>query len=141
MVITEIKPKRSSKRYPIIGVREVFLCFPPTKEEELELMLCYNGNNIQGNLWLSKCRILNDPLLLKPGCSNILPLPDNLTVNGWLNLWGTPIKTLPKNLKVKEWLYLNFSGITELPDDLETDILHFPKWKGKIPKGVKEFRG
>ncbi|MCP4569059.1 MAG: hypothetical protein GY841_15905 [FCB group bacterium] len=44
-------------------------------------------------------------------------LPDNLTVGGGLDLFGTGITELPDNLTVGDWLNLGGTGITELPDN------------------------
>src|ERR1035437_1518260 len=44
--------------------------------------------------------------------TKITSLPDNLTVNGYLDLENTPITSLPDNLTVKGNLWLNTTSIT-----------------------------
>ena len=68
--------------------------------EELEQMMCENGDNLDLSY------------------SDVTSLPDNLTVGGWLNLKYTPIATLPNNLTVGGGLYLKGTKITSLPDNL-----------------------
>ncbi len=50
--------------------------------------------------------------------TGITSLPDNLTVGGYLDLRGTGITSLPDNLTVGGWLDLRGTGITSLPDNL-----------------------
>ena len=83
LVICETNP---NKEYQIEKISNVYFCYPQTEAEYLELLLCYNGNNIQSYLYL--------------GGTKIKELPDNLTVNGNLYLWNTNIKELPDNLTV-----------------------------------------
>lgn len=45
-------------------------------------------------------------------------LPDNITINGDLNLSGTHIKELPNNLSVAGSLIMECTKITKLPDNL-----------------------
>ena len=52
--------------------------------------------------------------------SQIEKLPDNLTVNGLLDLESCKnLKSLPNGLKVKNNLDLRYTNITSLPSDLE----------------------
>ena len=50
--------------------------------------------------------------------TNITKLPNNLTVNGWLDLRNTNITKLPDNLTVHGYLNLTNINITKLPDNL-----------------------
>ncbi len=50
--------------------------------------------------------------------SDITKLPKALTVEGYLDLLGTPIQELPIGLKVKEYLRLGCTQVTSLPNDL-----------------------
>ena len=75
LVITEIHP--GDKKYKIEKIGGVYFCHPETEAEYLELLLVYNGNNIQGDLSLS--------------FTKIKVLPDNLTVNGYLDLVNSKI--------------------------------------------------
>src|ERR1039457_5870121 len=50
--------------------------------------------------------------------TKITSLPDNLTVNGYLDLENTLITSLPDNLTVNGSLYLQNTKITSLPDNL-----------------------
>ena len=50
--------------------------------------------------------------------TDIIDLPNNLTVVGYLELWDTCIKTLPDNLIVGGSLFLNNTGIKSLPNNL-----------------------
>ena len=83
LVICETNP---NKEYQIEKIGKVYFCYPQTEAEYLELLLCYNGNNIQRYLNL--------------GNTNITELPNNLNVNGYLNLGGIKITELPDNLTV-----------------------------------------
>ena len=83
-VITQIDP--GPKNYQIKPFKKVYLCYPTTEAEYLELLLVYNGNNIQGNLDLS--------------FSNISELPDNLIVHEELNISFSTIAYIPNNVVV-----------------------------------------
>jgi|APGre2960657373_1045057.scaffolds.fasta_scaffold53965_2 hypothetical protein len=50
--------------------------------------------------------------------SKITSLPDNLTVNGYLNCYGTQITSLPDNLTVNGNLNLGNTPIRSLPNNL-----------------------
>ena len=50
--------------------------------------------------------------------THITSLPDNLTVSGYLDLRNLPITSLGNNLKVGSHLYLDGTDITSLPDNL-----------------------
>jgi hypothetical protein len=50
--------------------------------------------------------------------SKITSLPDNLTVNGYLNCYGTQITSLPNNLTVNGSLNLGNTPIRSLPNNL-----------------------
>jgi Leucine-rich repeat (LRR) protein len=43
--------------------------------------------------------------------TNITSLPDNLTVNGYLNLYNTQITDIPQNLKIYESLMLDGTSL------------------------------
>lgn len=50
--------------------------------------------------------------------SKLTSLPNNLTVNGLLDIRSTKISSLPKNLSVSDDLYIQRTDITTLPADL-----------------------
>ena len=62
---------------------------------------------IKGDLNLAYSKIHNLPDGLEVGllnlsmCPNILSLPNNLTVNGYLYLQGTSITEIPKNARIE----------------------------------------
>jgi hypothetical protein len=58
---------------------------------------------------------------LKLNYSKIESLPDNLQVNGDLELIDTLIKSLPSNLQVKDNLYLIGTPIESLPNNLQVE--------------------
>ncbi len=71
---------------------------------------------------------------------DVYNLPDNLEVEGNLNLRNTDITSLPDNLIVKGDLYLENTNITSLPDNLKVGDniyisknkeLYFEKYKNK----------
>ena len=101
LVICETNP---NKEYQIEKIGNVYFCYPQTEAEYLELLFCYNGNNIQSDLNLYN--------------TYITELPDNLTVEGYLDLGNTNITELPNNLTVNGYLYLNYTNIISLPDNL-----------------------
>lgn len=51
--------------------------------------------------------------------TGITELPDNLTVEGYLNISENPISELPENLIVKGYLNIRGTNIRELPKDLQ----------------------
>ena len=119
LVICETNP---NKEYQIEKIRDVYFCYPKTEAEYLELLLVYNGNNIQGDLYLVNTKIKE--------------LPANLTVSGVLYLFRSKIKKLPANLTVNGNLYLNYINITSLPNNLTVggDLYLL---NTKIPKDYK----
>ena len=94
LVICETNP---NKEYQIEKIRDVYFCYPKTEAEYLELLLVYNGNNIQGNL---------DLLYTEAN-----ELPDNLTVKGWMDISYSKIKNLPNNLTIGGSLFLKNNDI------------------------------
>ena len=78
--------------------------------------------------------------------SKIIKLPDNLIIDGDLELYNCKkLIGLPKNLKIKGYLELEHSSINLLPDDLQVDDYiyvssgkedwfrrYFPKFADKI---------
>ena len=74
MIITKIRPP--NKDYPIKQYRDTYFCYPKTKEDELELLLVYNGNNIDGDL--------------KIPFNFIDEIPHNLVVNGHIRVSNNP---------------------------------------------------
>ena len=56
---------------------------------------------------------------LNLGYNSITKLPDNLKVNGWLDIYDTKITKLPDNLKVGGYLDIQYTSIFKLPDNLE----------------------
>ena len=54
-------------------------------------------------------------------CTDLISLPNNLKVGGYLSLYNTKIKSLPKGLQVGENLYLDYTMINTLPKDLQVD--------------------
>ena len=86
LVICETDP--GNKPYKIEKIRDVYFCYPQIEAEYLELLFCYNGNNIQGNLDLVNTKIKE--------------LPVNFIVNGDLNLYNTNIPySIPIGVKGK----------------------------------------
>ena len=83
-----------------------------------------NGFRYYGNLFLYKCDIESLPnnlvvegyLDLEGTC--ITSLPDNLTVGSFLDIRGTKITSLPDNLTVGDYLDIRGTKITSLPDNL-----------------------
>src|ERR1035437_532804 len=58
--------------------------------------------------------LLSDLLKFNP----TFKIPNNLTVNGNLDLYNIEITSLPDNLTVNGYLYLRNTPITSLPDNL-----------------------
>ena len=80
-------------------------------DELLEDLLKFNPQfKIPNNLTVNGSLDLEDTL--------ITSLPDNLTVNGNLDLSNTLITSLPDNLTVNGYLDLSYTKITSLPDNL-----------------------
>lgn len=83
-----------------------------------------NGFRCYGDLFLYKCNIESLPNnlvvegFLDLDGSSITSLPDNLTVCSFLDIRGTKIKSLPNNLIVGGFLNLEGNRITHLPNDL-----------------------
>ena len=84
MVITELNP--GNKPYKIVKMRKLFFCQPKIKEDELELLWCFNGNNLIGHIDLSWLPFIE--------------IPNNLTVDGSLDLSYTNLENYPLNLTV-----------------------------------------
>ncbi len=61
------------------------------------------------------------------GCKNFKSLGDNLYVKGILDLRGTPIQSLPDNLRVGGHLFLGGTPIQSLPDNLHVTKIIFIK--------------
>jgi len=53
--------------------------------------------------------------------SQISYLPDNLTIDSFLDLRNTPIVQLPKNLRIGSSLYLIGTSLTQIPDGTKVD--------------------
>ena len=83
-----------------------------------------NGFRYYGDLLLYKCDIESLPNnLVVEGYldldgASITSLPDNLTVGGYLDIRGTKITSLPDNLTVGDYLDIRGTKITSLPDNL-----------------------
>ena len=101
------------------------------------------GSTINDNLYMRKNTVLTR-------------LPDNLTINGYVDWSDTKLDRLPRGLKVRNHLTLSGTLITHIPDDLvvggeldisNTGVRHFPKYQKNlrinqtfithIPNGVK----
>ena len=67
--------------------------------------------NVSKNAKNRSCNKFNNKQITK--------LPDNLTIERWLDLRGTQITELPDNLTVGGWLDLENTQITKLPDNLK----------------------
>ena len=84
---------------------------------------------VKGNLNLRSTQItsLPDNLYVEGylnlyNCKNLTSLPDNLHVKDDLNLYGTPIESLPDNLHVGGGLNLyGCKNLTSLPDNLHVE--------------------
>jgi len=65
-------------------------------------------------------------------------LPDNLTINGYLDAVRRQINKLPNNLIIKSWLSIRSTEITELPEGLFVGgSLYIEDTKiDKIPKNI-----
>jgi len=48
----------------------------------------------------------------------ISELPDDLHINGWLDIKTTEITKLPENLYIKSLLFYDYSQISKLPDSI-----------------------
>lgn len=111
MIITEIDPgKRSYKiiRCPL----RYFYCYPDTEVEKMELLYCFSGNYLSGDL------------IVLP-IYNLTYLPDNLTVRGSIDIEYLPISRLPKNLRVGMHLLIRGTRIPEdydFPDELKLRV-------------------
>ena len=80
--------------------------------------------------------IINGDLNLSK--TKITKLPDNLTVNGNLDLTHSKITKLPDNLTVGGNLYLNHSKITSLPNNLTVKMDLYLKGTPISKKYTKE---
>ena len=119
-VITVDKPHHNTKRYTVKRLNNVWLCFPPTEEERMELLWMFSGNNLTGDIKLDHCMVdlpetLNVNGNLSIRSEHIQKVSENLTVSGSLDI-GYGIKTLPNNLFVGKTLDLSYSQIKSIPD-------------------------
>lgn len=108
MVITKEKPNRDYEIRRAI-MMDLYFCYPKTEIQEMELLLCYNGNIINENLYIS----FHD---------NITELPRNLVVFGDLIINWALITEIPDDIFVSGDVHI---GVTLINRD------------SMIPPGIK----
>jgi len=90
---------------------------------------------IKYTLWLEKSNIKKLPnnVVVQGGLdllsSDIIELPNDLQVGTWLDIGYTSINKLPDNLKISGDLYINKSEINFLPKNLHVGTLYMSNTK------------
>ena len=105
-----------------------------------ELVSLPEGLKVGGSLSLEGCvKITSLPKGLEFGrslslrnCENFKLLPENLEVGGYLDLFGTNLKSLPKGLEVNEDLIVTKSALSNYTDDELREMIYPGFIKGKI---------
>lgn len=122
---------------------------------KIKLIIKYNlsydllpdNSIIEGNLYYKNNKLSNLPDNLTINgyldCSynnQLTQLPDNLTVNGSLNCNSTELTQLPNNLTVGGNLYCNNNQLTQLPNNLIVGGDLYCK-RNKLPNNIEKPKG
>lgn len=127
VIITESRPIGRDYRIEETA-DELFICYPNTSEEELELLICYDGN------------VINRSLILRE--YELRELPDNLIVFGRF-LEIDYLKKIPKNLTVHGDFIIGLGLFKKFPRDIKVYgnvIIHYSSRldsNSTIPESIK----